>query len=151
MRHRVPTRPLLIAAAALAAIGVAVTVAITVIPDDKPKAPKTFTISGTMEVIDIGIFSDTGTDGEACTLPDGYSDIPGAQVVVTDASSRVIALGNLPATGRMSSIPPRHCVFNFSLDVPEGHDFYGVEVAHRGRVQYTRDKLYTPITLTLGD
>lgn len=74
-----------------------------------------------------------------CWGSGGYGDLKqGAQITVTDAGGKVIALGQLGA-GRMSGDA---CVMLFTLDVPAGHDFYGVEISHRGVVRYTADQMH---------
>ncbi|MEV4096953.1 hypothetical protein [Streptosporangium saharense] len=104
-------------------------------------------MSGTVTVAD---FSAVRTTNEVtCVTTGGYSDIQeGAQVVVTDASGTTVALGRL-AYGSWN----RHtgCVFLFNVpDVPGGHKFYGVEVGHRGRLQYTAEQVAQPLALTIG-
>ncbi|WP_157995657.1 hypothetical protein [Thermomonospora amylolytica] len=141
----------MIAVAVLLAAGTTAAVVFT----GEDNAPTTFTISGTGRVKYAG--NPFEYDGTLCEVPDGYGDIPGAQVVVTAPTGRVIATGNLSAVGvnrpgSIDGIPAASCEFAIdSAAVPEGHDFYGVEVSHRGRVQYTRDQLRTPIMLTLGN
>ncbi|MER7126762.1 hypothetical protein [Micrococcus luteus] len=110
-------------------------------------SPPALTVSGTVTVKD---FSAVTTMNEVtCTTRGGYSDIQeGAQVVVTDASSTTIALGQL-AHGSWD----RHtgCVFFFNIpDVPADQKFYGVEVSHRGRLQYTAEQVVKPLALTIG-
>ncbi|MFF4417498.1 hypothetical protein ACFYY8_33655 [Streptosporangium sp. NPDC001559] len=104
-------------------------------------------MSGTVTVADFSAV--TTMDEVRCATRGGYSDIQeGAQVVVTDASSTTIALGRL-AYGSWN----RHtgCVFLFNVEgVPGGHKFYGVEVSHRGRLQYTAEQVAQPLALTIG-
>ncbi len=85
-----------------------------------------------------------------CVTAGGFTDIqPGAQVVVTDATSKTLAIGSLDF-GKPSA-DNRSCEWAFVVkDVPAGHDFYGVEVAKRGRLQYPADRLAAPLALTLG-
>jgi hypothetical protein len=88
---------------------------------------------------------------QRCTMSGGYADIfAGTQVVVTDGASRTIALGQL-GDGSWNSVNGV-CVFDFSVTgVPAGHLFYGIEVSHRGRLQYTAEQMTHPIAQTLGD
>jgi len=87
---------------------------------------------------------------EGCSTNAGYADVaPGAQVVVTDQGGATVALGQL------GSVTADHvhadCVYSISVDgVPTGKDFYGVQVTHRGAVQFTEDQVRSPISLTIG-
>jgi hypothetical protein len=85
-----------------------------------------------------GLFDQTGKMGAPCQGHGGYEDIAGgARVAVTNPEGDVIAQGQL-ATGQ---IEPGQCVFTFRVrDVPDGQSRYGVEVAHRGIVTYSRDE-----------
>ncbi|MEV7263961.1 hypothetical protein AB0N38_10460 [Micromonospora aurantiaca] len=83
----------------------------------------------------------------------GYDDIKaGAQVVVTDSSGNTVALSHLDQGRRevpYGGLPA--CKFNFLVrDVPTGGGYYGVEIAHRGRVQYPEQQLFGALALTLG-
>lgn len=76
----------------------------------------------------------------------------GAQVRITDADGTVIALGSLDAGIARQPfegvIGTSRCEFTFAVsDVP---DDGGIEVTHRGVVQFTRDQA-SSIALTLGD
>lgn len=138
----------------LAAIAVIATGCGSVLATPKPSAPAMINISGTIAVR--GGVSQNGLDGEACaTTGAGYKDIQaGVQVVITDAASKTVALATLgPGTMRRPGGPDdfeRHCVFSFAAPAPAGHDFYGVEVSHRGRVQFTAAQVKAPLELTLG-
>lgn len=95
-----------------------------------------------------------GGPGQVCAVGGGYSDIrAGAQVVVTDDAGRTLALGQLgDGTLRLPDLEhwgTRSCVFPFSVQVPGGHDFYGVEVTHRGVVRYSAGQLRQPVELSL--
>ena len=124
-------------------------------PSPSVSVPALLSIGGTVSVA--GGVSQNGLDGEPCALAEaGYEDIrDGAQVVITDASSKTIAVGKL-GPGKMrrpggADASDRHCVFAFEVSAPRGHDFYGIEVSHRGRLQYTAAQLQAPLELTLGD
>lgn len=88
------------------------------------------------------------TDGGNCVLAGGYDDIQqGAQVTVKDQSGTIVGLGALD----VGHIQTGRCVFGFGVDdLPEGKDFYTVEVSHRGELKYTREGLRESLTLTLG-
>lgn len=90
--------------------------------------------------------------GQACAGTGGYADIRGGtQVVVTDGSSKTVAVGEL-APGRLHSFDNKttECVFDFQATVPAGHDFYGVTIGKRGTVQYPAAQLVQPLRLTLS-
>ncbi|WP_326644568.1 hypothetical protein OIE67_25690 [Nonomuraea fuscirosea] len=111
-------------------------------------APATQTVSGSVLVR--GSSPQVLTENElACTTGGGYDDIrQGAQVVVTDAAGKTIALGQLGAGGWKRDVG---CSFLFTVpEVPAGEKFYGIEVSHRGRVQYTAEQMTTPIELSIG-
>lgn len=91
----------------------------------------------------------TGSAGELCkTGSGGHSDLKeGAQVVISDAVGKTIAIGQL-AAGVQDGVGG--CRFTFRVTkVPGGQDFYGIEVTHRGRLQYTAEQMKKPIEMTL--
>ena len=79
----------------------------------------------------------------------GYDDIAeGAQVVITDQFGATVAIGELEAG--IISMGGTY-LFQFTVrDVPPGKRFYGVEVSHRGRVQYDEAKLRAGPELSIG-
>lgn len=121
-----------------------------------PARPAAVTITGTITVPG----GDTvqgleGGPGQTCRMGGGYDDIrQGAQVVVTDETGAVVALGALDSG--VLDLPDaehwgtRKCAFPFTVQAPTGRTFYGVEVSHRGRLQFTEQQLATPLELTLG-
>ncbi|MFI5713380.1 hypothetical protein [Kribbella sp. NPDC051620] len=124
-----------------------------------PSAPATITVSGTITVSADSMSSEQAMGG-ACVTDDGYSDISsGAQVRVEDSAGKVIALAALQA-GHVSEVfgpgtavegMAYLCVFGFTVnDVPAEEKIYSVEVTHRGKISFTREKLNEPIALTLG-
>lgn len=121
---------------------------------DTPAPPETRNIFGQMTVGlspgDIGWY---GPETTPCQPGGGYSDIhEGAQVVVTDAAAKTLAVGSLGPGMQDDTGAGKTCVFSFWVnDVPVGEKFYGVEVAHRGRLQYPAARITDPIILTLGD
>lgn len=145
--------PLLILAISIPALvlGVALGVAGTLLAPAllaspaAPAAAQTMVVSGTM-ALDDGF----GVKDAPCSGDGGYSDIrEGAQVVITDASSATLAVGAL-RSGRRNSTGD--CEFPFTVGgVPTGHQFYGIEISHRGRLQYPAAKLKTPLQLSLGN
>jgi len=105
----------------------------------------TFDISGYFELIDDDIRVSNGS----CSGTGGYSDISnGAQVIVTDAEGKTVALGKI-ADG-FNGYPGR-CRFKVVVKgVPKGSNFYGIEVTHRGRVQFTAVDIAKQVELSLG-
>lgn len=128
--------------------------------------PSTFNVIGTVTV-QAGEGS-VGTEGGNCVTEGGFSDIAsGGQVTITNESGKVVALGTLdagratgvmvlptfnPETGQIEQVPQAtKCVFGFSVpSVPEGENFYAIEMGHRKPLKYTRSELATPLSLTLG-
>jgi hypothetical protein len=121
--------------------------------------PASFKVSGTITVAADSMSSEQAMGG-VCVTDGGYSDIrTGAQVTVEDSAGKAIALGALQA-GHVSEVfdsgtavegMASLCVFGFRVnDVPAGEQIYSVEVSHRGKLNFTRDKLNEPISLTLG-
>lgn len=112
--------------------------------------PASFAVYGSLEMpIHETVYDSMG---RTCAGDGGYDDIrAGAQVVVTDADGGTVALGEL-SQGRMDgSVPDATCQWRFTVaDVPAGAGFYGVEVTHRGALQYTEQELRSPISLSLG-
>lgn len=143
-RRKRRTIALLVGVAAVLA-GFAATVGVVMAlthPKPQPPKPAVFTVYGSM-TLTVSQFSD---DQGYCAGRDGYDDIAaGAQVVITDAAGAVVGVGKLDG-GQVSNL---HCVFDFVIPgVPDGKPFYGVEVTHRGRVQYSRADLNQVIALS---
>ncbi len=90
-----------------------------------------------------------GKLGDPCRTGGEFADIqPGTTVTVSDASGKSVALGALDA-GKQDGAS--NCRFQFTVSgVPAGEDFYGIEVSHRGRGQYTAARLRERVDLTLG-
>lgn len=113
----------------------------------------TFKVTGTMTI--------SGTPGDdlhpvlgvpgACEGIGGYDDlVPGAQVILTDSASHTLALGSV---GWATDSKPgaTSCTLPFEVDkVPAGKRFYGVQIGHRGAVQYTEAQLKDGPALTIG-
>lgn len=115
-------------------------------PTDTTTA-KTIVVSGTLDLT--GDVLVGGGDATTCSGWGGYDDIqPGATVVVTNPAGTTIGVGELATGKTINSEPPRQCQFAFRIEVPAGLGFYGVEVSHRGRVQFTEaDAPYVKLTL----
>jgi hypothetical protein len=111
-----------------------------------------FTITGTINIT--GLTNSTGVEAtRTCAGNGAFGELrDGTQVVVTDQAGTTIALGSVvgshvnPADVVFDS--PTKCTLNFRVDgVPAGKGFYGVEMAHRGRSQYTEAQARAPIAL----
>lgn len=110
-------------------------------------APRAFTVKGALVLTDSGVLANGGT----CQYyGDGYSDIEGgASVSIRDAAGKTIGLGSLL---KGKSVGDNTCAFFFTIkDVPDGEKFYGVEVTHRGVVQYTPKQMKAGPVMSLGD
>jgi hypothetical protein len=127
--------------------------------DPTPSTPSTLTVTGTITV-DADSSASEQAMGGVCVTEGGYSDVrTGAQVTVADAAGKALALGALES-GHVSEVfgpgtavegMAYKCVFGFTVnDVPSGEQIYSVEVSHRGKINFPKDKLSDPITLTLG-
>lgn len=107
--------------------------------------PATFTLHGSLLLAD----SFTRDLDETCRGEGGYSDIAGGtQVTVSDDTGTVIAVGALaPGWGSVHS-----CILPFTVhDVPAGHEFYQVEVSHRGKIKFREEEAKNGLpTLSLG-
>ncbi|MCA0328832.1 MAG: hypothetical protein LCI03_02890 [Actinobacteria bacterium] len=104
----------------------------------------------------IKVSEGTATIGaKPCDPKDGYDDISdGAQVTITDESGKVIALTELRNVGLWADKPDTlivlsDCRFDFFVDVPATADFYGIEIAHRGVVRYSKADLADVVRLKL--
>lgn len=115
-------------------------------PDNAPPVlSKTFNFAGELRLNSTG----ATVTGRQCTGEGGYSDVRGgAQVVVFDASGKVLGSGFL----QDGFHEPGACVFRFSVaDVPRGEGTYQVEVSHRGKVPVREEAASLGRTsLTLG-
>lgn len=117
-------------------------------------APQPFSVSGFM-ALELGGFV-WDRDPDVCAGKGGYDDIrAGTQVVVTDPSGTTIALGQLdpgiPRRDPDNASRATQCRFPFQVtNVPGGHEFYGIAVGRRGKLEYTRDKIVLPLELTLS-
>lgn len=156
-------RPLLFAALAALLLAVAGAGGYLVLRDggdDSKPAPVAATSAPAAKVV-TGTLTLTDEDGidwsssAGCFGTGGYDDVrSGAQVVITDPAGKTVALGKLDQGVLDGTVPGRTadlCKFTFAVTgVPTGHGFYGVEVAHRGRVQYPEQQLFAALSLTLG-
>lgn len=124
-----------------------------------PSTPATLTVAGTVTV-EADTMSSEHAMGGACVTDGGYSDIrTGAQVTVADSAGKAIALGALESGYVTEVFGPGtavegmayKCSFGFTVnDVPSSEQIYSVGVSHRGKVNFTRDKLNEPLALTIG-
>ncbi|GAA2180975.1 hypothetical protein GCM10009785_13990 [Brooklawnia cerclae] len=117
--------------------------------------PEEFSVLGYLTIDQAAIYA---SDGDSCTGYDGYSDIgEGTQVKVSDASGKVIAIGDLSSGTARDNYPQLQgtdaCEFMISAVVPvTGDDIYGIEVGSRGVVNFERETWgdITHVDLTLG-
>lgn len=125
-------------------------------------APPSFTTHGTLTLtstINLDGYADNiagsaatlaNTTGETCSGAGGYDDlIPGAQVKVSDASGKTLALGQLDPGKYDAQLGT--CTFTFTVPgTPAEQAFYGVMVSHRGAPQFTYAQMKTGPSLTIG-
>jgi hypothetical protein len=123
-------------------------------PAAQPEPPAPFTLVGDVTVLRPNmIWNENPT---MCAGTGGYDDMRvGAQVVVTDENSTTIAVGSIDSATPMMDPDDgnlaRGCSLGFSVaGVPEGRQFYGVEVTSRGRLQYTRDQMKGRLQLSFN-
>lgn len=117
-------------------------------------APTTMTIMGNLHLDDL---APGWTVGAAChALSTGFADVAaGAQVIVTDPAGKVVGTGTL-GVGKVEvnpklGSPAKICTFPFTVAaVPTGLGTYGIQVSHRGVLQYREADLAGPVILELG-
>jgi len=144
-----PPRRRGLSSVAVAVIGIMVLGAVGVIYYRHAHA--TFKVTGTMTIGGIqGTDILTGLAG-SCEGTGGYDDLaPGAQVVLTDASNRTLAIGSV-GYGTGSVLGDKTCTLPFEVDkVPAGKKFYGLQIGHRSAVQYTEAEIKDGPALTIG-
>lgn len=103
-----------------------------------------FTATGTFTLYDY----DSNQNSSTCSGTDGYSDISvGTQVRVSNTAGHIVALGELEP----SSYRPGECEFTFEVTgVPQGEEFYQIEVSHRGTLTYSEEEMRSGLALSLG-
>jgi hypothetical protein len=126
-------------------------------------APPPFTTHGTLTLtstINSDGYADSisgsastlaNTTGETCSGNGGYDDlIPGAQVKVSDASGKTLALGRLDPGKYDAQLGT--CTFTFTVPgTPAKQAFYGVMVSHRTGPQFTYTQMKAGPSLTIGN
>ena len=138
--------PILAIALAVAVAAVIVLLVIVLTSDDGDSAGDSFTLSGTFTLTD-GATEYAG-QGE-CQGTGGYDDISeGTQVTVYSSAGEVLGTGYLDSATYLDPV----CEFELTVDgVPAGHDFYQVEVSHRGKIAVSDDEARAgEVALTLG-
>lgn len=122
--------------------------------DDPAVAPasSTFNINGLLFLNGRAVLN---IDNVTCSglNTTGYDDIhTGTSVTVTDAEGAVIGLGSLRAGTMTGSGATRICTFPFLVEnVVAGKGFYGIEVSHRGKVNFSEADLKALATqISLG-
>jgi hypothetical protein len=132
-------RTLLIIAAAVGVV--LVTVFLIVFLGSK----ETHLIQGELSLFD----SDTASNN--CVGTGGYDDIAaGVSVTVRDGTGSTLATGRLEKGEALAGIG---CTYKFDVEVPDV-DFYRVEVAHRGELEYSKAELERnnwKVNASLGD
>jgi hypothetical protein len=139
--------PLLVAALAVAVVAVVVLVVVILTSgEDSDSSGGSFEMTGTFSLTD-------GATGYAeqgdCQGYRGYDDISeGTQVTVYSSSGDVLATGQLGTSTYQGAV----CEFEITVaNVPGGHDFYQVEVSHRGKIAVPSDEARAgEVALTLG-
>ena len=115
--------------------------------------PGDVTVTGTV-TLDEGVSSETPQGGPCRLLGNGFSDIPGARVTITDAGGTVVATTNLgPGKAELDYTnygAVATCVFPFVVEVPGGEQFYGLKVGRREGMTVTREELNKPLELAVG-
>lgn len=103
-------------------------------------------VSGSLTVGIDGVTQHAPEGGE-CKGTGGYDDItPGAQVVIS-AEGETVGKGELGE----ATYEDGWCVFPFTVsEVSGGSDFYTVEIAGRGGLEYTEEELEEGVELSLG-
>jgi hypothetical protein len=139
--------PILVVAlvAALVAVVVLLVLLLTSGDSDDNRAGS-FTLSGTFSLTDGA--TDYTSQGE-CEGTGGYDDISeGTQVTVYGSGGEVLGTGNLGSSNYLDPV----CEFEIAVEgVPSGHDFYQVEVSHRGKIAVSADEARDGlVALTLG-
>lgn len=138
--------PVLAIALAVAVVAVVVLLVVVLTSDDGDGAGDSFTLSGTFTLTD-GASEDAGL-GE-CEGTGGYDDIrEGTQVTVYSSAGEVLGTGALGSSTYLYPV----CEFALTVDgVPAGHDFYQVEVSHRGKIAVSDEEARAgEVALTLG-
>ncbi len=130
-------------------------------PDSKPPTARgsassapalnPVTVSGEL-VLQRGQFSWQSAADPTCSGLNGFSDLAaGAQITVTDAAGKVLAVGSLQrgvAEGITTDGRATTCSLRFTVSgVPGGVGPYGVEVSHRGVVRFNEGELLSSIRL----
>ncbi|ACV79227.1 hypothetical protein [Nakamurella multipartita] len=100
-------------------------------------------------------------DHNCYTVSSGYNDIrQGAQVTVK-VGGNTVAVGQLGEGQEIEDLSDVDvddiqqgagtCRYPFSIaDIPGGHDFYEIQVSHRGGLTYTEEELRSGVALSLG-
>lgn len=160
MRHLIAATAATILLTGCGAIG-SLPIASKPSPTAQP-TPTTFNIVGTLSVEASPLGSEGALGGDCITDPNGgFSDIEsGGQITITNESGKIVALGTLDVGHTLESMPEgspdgplsaTRCTFGFSVpSVPEGQNFYAIQMGHRTPLKYTRAELATPLSLTLG-
>ena len=114
------------------------------------KSP-TYTIKGSLTLTD----SDIGGSESYCYGKGGYQDLSGSlPITIKNGKGEILATGSTNS-GIQPQIEPSSikCVFEFSIDKIQKSDFYTIEIARRGQLNFSFDDLKKQnwiVALTIG-
>lgn len=106
----------------------------------KNQVTNSYTIQGKLTLFDSG----TSAMAHECYGFGGYSDIQAAMpVTIKDGTGNIIATGETSAGSKPSGSEygSNQCIFVFKVDNVPKVNFYSVEVAHRGALNYSFEEL----------
>lgn len=110
------------------------------------EAPRAFQATGVFAINDPG---GVLVDGYRCQGDGGYDDLyAGTQVVVRDASSTQVAIGELGLGAVQEDGTCEFALMVFS--VPPSSDIYTIEVANRGEISFTQEDAAKGLSLSVG-
>jgi hypothetical protein len=142
--------PILIAALAVAVAAVIILGVLLTAGGGSDETPggatDSFTLTGSFALTD---GATEYVDQGECAGDGGYDDIAeGTQVTVYSSTGEVLATGSLGTSVYAGGV----CEFEITVkSVPSGHDFYQVEVSHRGKIAVSDKEARAGATsLTLG-
>lgn len=101
-----------------------------------------------------GSFTTRGSvvlDHGCATYGTTFGDIRAGTQITVKSDGRTVALGRLREGDQHDNGSLSLCQFPLVIDdVPGGHDYYQVEVAHRGAVTFTEADLRGGLRVTVG-
>lgn len=126
---------------AVLAVGAALVVGVT-----KAKSPKTFEMTGNIEIT--GTLATSSALGFTCEGGGGYRDISaGRDILVYDQDDNLIGKGSFTGSSKYG----KTCSMDFTVpDVPRGVRFYQLSIGNRNKMTYTEAEAEEGVALTLG-